>query len=162
MSLLYPRVALIGLGLIGGSFSLAAKRAGLIGHVAGHARTAATRETALRLGLADSVHDTAAEAARDADLVLLCVPMGAMEAVAKEIAPVLKPGATVSDVGSVKGAVEQAVAPHIPSCSKTAGASSPRARTPTRRRSRACARSGRAAAPMWTRWIPSTTTSSWR
>ncbi|MGM0584446.1 MAG: prephenate/arogenate dehydrogenase family protein [Pseudomonadota bacterium] len=114
MSVIYERVALIGLGLIGGSFSLAAKRAGLVGHVAGHARTARTREVARELGLADSVHETAAEAARDADLVLLCVPMGAMEAVAREIAPVLKAGATVSDVGSVKGAVRDAVAPHLP------------------------------------------------
>jgi cyclohexadieny/prephenate dehydrogenase len=114
MSLLYPRVALIGLGLIGGSFSLAARRAGLVGHVAGHARTERTRSAALRLGLADTVHGTAAEAARDADLVLLCVPMGAMEQVAREIGPWLKPGATVSDVGSVKKPVEEAVAPHMP------------------------------------------------
>ncbi|WP_339948129.1 prephenate/arogenate dehydrogenase family protein [uncultured Albimonas sp.] len=114
MSVLYDRVALIGLGLIGGSFSLAAKRAGLVGHVAGHARTQATRQTALDLGLCDSVHATAAEAAADADLVLLCVPMGAMAAVAEEIAAVLKPGATVSDVGSVKGPILEAVAPFIP------------------------------------------------
>ena len=110
----YEKVALIGLGLIGGSFSLAAKRAGLVGHVAGHARTEATRETALRLGLCDSVHATAAEAAKDADLVLLCVPMGAMATVAEEIAPHLKPGATVSDVGSVKGPILEAVAPFVP------------------------------------------------
>ncbi len=114
MSVVYERVALIGLGLIGGSFSLAAKRAGLAGRVSGHARTAATRETALRLGLVDEVHDTAAEAVRDADLVLLCVPMGAMAAVAAEIAPALKPGATVSDVGSVKRTVLESVAPHMP------------------------------------------------
>ncbi|MEC9434631.1 MAG: prephenate/arogenate dehydrogenase family protein [Pseudomonadota bacterium] len=111
---IYPRVALIGMGLIGGSFSLAAKRAGLVGHVAGHARTEATRARALELGLCDSVHATAAEAVADADLVLLCVPMRAMAPVAEEIAPALKPGATVSDVGSAKGAVFEAVAPHIP------------------------------------------------
>ncbi|MGR3780678.1 MAG: prephenate/arogenate dehydrogenase family protein [Albimonas sp.] len=114
MTMHYEKVALIGLGLIGGSFSLAAKRAGLVGHVAGHARTEATRETALRLGLCDSVHATAAEAAKDADLVLLCVPMGAMATVAEEIAPHLKPGATVSDVGSVKGPILEAVAPFVP------------------------------------------------
>ena len=111
---LYPRVALIGLGLIGGSFSLAAKQAGLIGHVSGHARTARTREAALRLGLIDSAHASAAEAVRDADLVLVCTPVGAMGRVAEQIAPALKPGATISDVGSVKGAVIAAMGPHLP------------------------------------------------
>ena len=114
MSPLYDRVALIGLGLIGGSFALAAKRAGLVGRIVGHARTEETRRTALRLGLVDEVHESAIQAAEGADLVLLCVPMGAMGAVAEEIAPVLRPGATVSDVGSVKGAVFEAVAPHMP------------------------------------------------
>jgi cyclohexadieny/prephenate dehydrogenase len=60
------------------------------------------------------VHETAAEAVQDADLVVLAVPVGAMAAVAQEIAPHLKPGATVTDVGSVKQAVIEAVAPHIP------------------------------------------------
>ncbi len=110
----YPRVALIGLGLIGSSFAWAAKRGGLVGHIAGYARSEATRDTAARLGFCDSVHDSAASAARDADLVILCVPVGAMGGVAAEIAPILKPGATISDVGSVKGAVIDAVGPHLP------------------------------------------------
>ena len=114
MSRLYERVALIGLGLIGGSFALAARRAGLVGEVVGHARTRRTREAALSLGLVDRVAATAAEAVEGADLVLLCTPVGAMGRVAAEIAPVLAPGATVSDVGSVKGAVIAAVAPHLP------------------------------------------------
>lgn len=113
-SVIYPRVALIGLGLIGGSFALAAKAAGTVGHVVGHARTEATRAKALELQLVDSVADSAAEAVRDADLVLLCVPVGAMEAVAAEIGPALKPGATVSDAGSVKASVIAAVGPHLP------------------------------------------------
>ncbi len=111
---IYDRVALIGLGLIAGSMGLAMKKAGLAGSVAGHARTAATREAALALGLCDAVFDTAAEAVAGADLVVLAVPVGVMGAVAAEIGPALKPGATVTDVGSVKQAVIEAVAPHLP------------------------------------------------
>lgn len=111
---IYNRVALIGLGLIAGSMGLAMKRHGLAGHVAGTARTADTRAVALERGLVDSVHDTAAQAVAGADLVVLAVPVGAMGALAEEIAPHLAPGATVTDVGSVKRAVIDAVGPHLP------------------------------------------------
>lgn len=110
----YGRVALIGLGLIAGSISLALRRSGFTGHIVGSARTKETRATARRIGLVDTVCETPREAVQDADLVILCVPVGAMGAVAAEIAPALKPGATVSDVGSVKAAVIEAVQPHIP------------------------------------------------
>lgn len=112
--ILYKRVALIGLGLIAGSMSLAMRRAGLAGEVVGTSRSAATRDKAREIELVDRVCDTAAEAVEDADLVILCVPVGAMGAVMAEIAPALKPGAVVSDVGSVKRAVIAAVAAHIP------------------------------------------------
>ncbi len=114
MSVVYNRVALIGLGLIAGSMSLALRRAGFEGEITGYARTAETRQIARDINLVDRVCETAADAARDADLVVLCVPVGAMGAVASEIAPVLKPGATVSDVGSVKADVIEAVAPYLP------------------------------------------------
>ena len=112
--MIYDRVALIGLGLIAGSMALAMKRAGLAGQIVGYARSAETRAVAREIGLCDLVCETVAEAVAGADLVVLCVPVGAMGAVAAEIAPFLKPGATVSDVGSVKGAVIAAVAPHLP------------------------------------------------
>ncbi|MEM6577579.1 MAG: prephenate/arogenate dehydrogenase family protein, partial [Pseudomonadota bacterium] len=92
----------------------AMKRGGLAGEVTGFARSEETRQTAREIGLCDRVFDTASEAVDGADLVVLCVPVGAMGAVAAEIAPVLKPGATLSDVGSVKQAVFEAVAPHLP------------------------------------------------
>lgn len=114
MSVIYDRVALIGLGLIAGSMALAMKRAGLAGEIVGYARSAETRAVAREIGLCDRVCDSAAEAAEGADLVVLCVPVGAMAAVAAEIGPVLKPGAVVSDVGSVKRTVIDAVSPHIP------------------------------------------------
>ncbi len=110
----YDRIALIGLGLIAGSMSLALRRAGFEGEITGYARTEETRRTARDINLFDRVCETAAEAAKDADLVVLCVPVGAMGAVAQDIAPVLKPGATISDVGSVKAGVIEAVAPHLP------------------------------------------------
>ncbi|MDP2084260.1 MAG: prephenate/arogenate dehydrogenase family protein [Gemmobacter sp.] len=114
MSIIYQRVALIGLGLIASSMGHAMKESGLAGHVAGHAKTPATRAAALEIGFCDSVHETAAQAVAGADLVVLAVPVGAMAEVAAEIGPHLKPGACVTDVGSVKQAVIDAVAPHIP------------------------------------------------
>jgi len=111
---LFQRLTLIGLGLEGSSIAWAAKRGGLVGEITGHARTAATREKAMELGFCDRVWPTAAEAAEGADLVILCVPVGASGPVAAEIGPVLKPGAIVSDVGSVKASLIADVAPHIP------------------------------------------------
>ncbi|WP_372884088.1 prephenate/arogenate dehydrogenase family protein [Shimia sp.] len=111
---IYDRVALIGLGLIASSMFWAMKRGGLAAEVTGYARSAQTRDTARRIGLCDRVCDSVVEAVQDADLVVLCVPVGAMGQVAQDIAPVLKPGATVTDVGSVKRAVIEAVAPHLP------------------------------------------------
>ena len=105
----FNRVALIGLGLIGGSIAWAAKRGGAAGAIAGYARSAQTRAKTRELGFCDEVFETAADAVKDADLVILCVPVGAMEAVAAEIGPHLAPGAVVSDVGSVKGSVIEAL-----------------------------------------------------
>ena len=114
MTQIYDRVALIGLGLIASSMAHAMKRAGLAGEIVGYARSAETRDIARGIGFCDQICDSATEAAQDADLILLCVPVGAMESVAVEIAPVLNAGATVSDVGSVKRAVIDAVAKHLP------------------------------------------------
>mgnify|MGYP005988725501 CR=1 FL=1 len=115
MTVIYNKVALIGLGLIASSMVHAMRRGGLAGSISGYARSAETRDIARDIGLCDQVCDTVAEAVADADLVVLCVPVGAMEAVAKDIAPALKAGATVSDVGSVKGVVITAVGQHLPS-----------------------------------------------
>ena len=114
MTQIYDRVAFIGLGLIASSMFHAIKRNGLAAEVVGYSRSSQTRETAREIGLCDQVYDTVAEAVKDADLVVLCVPVGAMAQAAKDIAPALKSGATVSDVGSVKGAVIEAVLPHLP------------------------------------------------
>jgi len=112
--MMYNRVALIGLGLIASSIFWGIKRGQLAAEVTGFARSQATRDTARRIGLCDRVCDTLAEAVEGADLVVLCVPVGVMGAVAAEMGPHLAPGATVTDVGSVKRAVIDAVAPHLP------------------------------------------------
>jgi cyclohexadieny/prephenate dehydrogenase len=114
MARLYERVALIGLGLIASSMALAMRREGLAGEITGTARSAETRDAARELGLCDRVCDSAAEAVAGADLVVLCVPVGVMGDVAAEIGPHLVQGATLSDVGSVKQAVIDTVAPHLP------------------------------------------------
>lgn len=114
MPQVYERVALIGLGLIASSMFWAMKRDDLAGEVTGYARSAETRDTAREIGLCDKVCNTLAEAVEGADLVVLCIPVGVMGAVAAEIAPHLKAGATISDVGSVKADVIAQVAPHLP------------------------------------------------
>jgi len=111
---LFPRLALIGIGLVGGSIALAARRGGLAGHVAISSRTPATLARAEALKLGDSYHADPAVAARDADCVILSIPVGAVGAVTAAIAGVLKPGAVISDVGSVKTSVVAAMKPHIP------------------------------------------------
>ena len=111
---LFPRIALIGFGLIGGSIARAARAKGLAGEIVTTARSPKTRARVAELGVVDRVVETNAEAVKDADLVILCIPVGACGPVAEEIAPHLKPGAIVSDVGSVKGAVVRDMAPHLP------------------------------------------------
>jgi cyclohexadieny/prephenate dehydrogenase len=111
---MFQKLALIGIGLIGSSIALAARKGGLAGMIAIQTRSPATLKRAEELKLGDSYHADAAEAARDADCIILCVPVGASGAIAKAIGPVLKPGAIVSDVGSVKASVVAQMAPHLP------------------------------------------------
>jgi len=110
----FERVAIIGLGLIGGSIGLAV-RDHLPGVVtAGYDTDPAVRKRARERALADTIFDTSAEAVNGADLVILCVPLGAMGEAAREIAPALAAGAVVSDVGSSKQAVAKALRDVLP------------------------------------------------
>jgi cyclohexadieny/prephenate dehydrogenase len=111
---LFDKLAIIGPGLIGSSIARAARATGAVRSIVATARSPKTRARAAELGLADHVVETNAEAVKGADLVIVCVPVGACGAVAAEIGPHLKPGATVSDVGSVKSAVVRDMAPHLP------------------------------------------------
>jgi cyclohexadieny/prephenate dehydrogenase len=111
---MFERIALIGIGLIGSSISHAVRRKGLAQTIVGSARTKATIETALKLRLIDGGCVKAADAVKGADLVILGVPVGACGSIAEEIAPNLRQGAILTDVGSVKAAVVRDVAPHVP------------------------------------------------
>jgi cyclohexadieny/prephenate dehydrogenase len=111
---MFGRVAILGIGLLGSSVARAVKRAHLASHIAGHDRNKAHLKTAKALHFADSLTASAAAAVTGADLVILATPVGAFGALAKAVAPHLKPGAIVTDVGSVKDAVLTDVGPHIP------------------------------------------------
>jgi len=111
---LFDRVAIIGIGLIGSSLARALRAEGLARHVAVFDASAEARATTEDLAIVDSVHDTLAGAATDADLVVLAVPPGAFAAIGAELAPMLKPGAIVTDVGSTKRSVIDALSPILP------------------------------------------------
>jgi cyclohexadieny/prephenate dehydrogenase len=101
----FARVTIIGLGLIGSSVARAIRAEMPTVAITGHDASAEVRETARRIGLCDDVADNAGAAVTDADLVILCVPVKAMEAVAADIAAELPAEAVISDVGSCKGEV---------------------------------------------------------
>ena len=108
------RVAIVGLGLLGGSVGLAIAECLPGVATTGYDADPDVRRRAAERGLAGTVCDTPAEAVRDADLVLFCVPVGAMEAAARACAEALPPAAIVSDVGSSKAAVGEALARALP------------------------------------------------
>jgi cyclohexadieny/prephenate dehydrogenase len=111
---LFNRLALIGVGLIGSSIARAARVQNAARSIVATARSPATRRRVAELGIADQVVETNAAAVEGADLVIVCIPVGACGPVAKEIAPYLAPGAIVSDVGSVKTQVAKDMGPHLP------------------------------------------------
>ena len=110
----FNRLALIGMGLIGSSIARAARAQGAVRSITATARSAATRRRIAELGLADQVVETNAAAVEGADLVIVCIPVGACGEVAAEIGPRLAPGAILSDVGSVKTTVFKDMSPHVP------------------------------------------------
>lgn len=111
---LFETIAFVGIGLIGSSLARVVRRDGLARRTTAVARSAATRDKALQLGLVDAATADHAEAVAEADLVMICTPIGAYAEVAAAIAPHLKQGAIVSDVGSVKQAVVRDVGPLLP------------------------------------------------
>ncbi|WP_404934415.1 prephenate/arogenate dehydrogenase family protein [Nitratireductor sp. L15S-10] len=111
---LFEKIALVGIGLIGSSLARAIRHGGLASTVAISSRSEKTLSRARELGLGDVYEQGAAEAVQDADLVIVSVPVGASGAVAEAIAPGLKPGAIVTDVGSTKASVIAQMQPHLP------------------------------------------------
>ena len=111
---LFDTIAIVGFGLIGSSIARAARAQGAVRSIVATARSPQTRKRVVELGIADKVVETNAEAVEGADLVIVCVPVGVCCAVAKEIGPHLAAGATISDVGSVKGSIVRDMGPHLP------------------------------------------------
>jgi len=107
------KLAVVGVGLIGGSLALALKEAGAVGHVVGVGRGLPNLETALRLGVVDSYTQDLAEGVAGADVIFLATPVQALGTVAKQAMPHCKAGAILTDGGSVKQAVIDAIEPHL-------------------------------------------------
>ena len=113
MAVIYNKIAIIGMGLIGASIARASRRAGLATVMAGYDADPAAMADVAALALVDDVADSAAVAVADADLVIMAVPVGAVGAVAEIIIPHMKPGAVLTDTGSTKRSVLRDVAPHL-------------------------------------------------
>ncbi|MGO6724985.1 prephenate/arogenate dehydrogenase family protein [Rhizobium ruizarguesonis] len=114
MSVQFDRIALIGIGLIGSSLAYDIRRLGLAREIVVATRSPDTLKRAEELGLGDRYTTSSQDAVKDADLVIVSVPVGASESVAKEISRSLKPGAIVTDVGSTKASVIAQMLPHMP------------------------------------------------
>jgi prephenate dehydrogenase len=99
------RLAIIGVGLIGGSLARALREAGAVGSVVGIGRSQANLEDALSLGICDEITQDVLKGVQGADMVFISVPVCAIPAVVAEIAPALTPGCIVTDGGSVKEAI---------------------------------------------------------
>ncbi len=111
----FRRLALIGIGLIGSSVArIARERGDLAGEIVANARSQATLDRVMELGIADRVELDPAKAVAGADCVMLCAPVGTYEALAQAIAPHLAPGCVLTDVGSTKQSVIRDVGPHVP------------------------------------------------
>jgi prephenate dehydrogenase len=105
MSVIIERLAIIGVGLIGGSFARALREAGAVTTVVGIGRSRSNLEDALSLGICDEITQDAAEGVRGADMVFISTPVCSIPSVVAEIAPFLSPGCIVTDGGSVKAAI---------------------------------------------------------
>ena len=110
----FDQIAIIGLGLIGSSIARAVREAMPGVRLTGFDREPSVRKRAVEIGLVDTVSDRSDDAVADADLILFCVPVGAMEDAAREIADALPNKAVVSDVGSTKTAVAKALRAALP------------------------------------------------
>lgn len=113
MSVIYEKIAIIGVGLIGASIALAARRGNLAAHITGCDANPAAADMVRKLELADEIVADPLAAVADADLVVMAVPVGAMGALAAQIVPVMKPGAVLTDTGSTKRSVLRDVDPVI-------------------------------------------------
>ena len=113
-NIIFDKVAIIGIGLIGSSIARAIKKRNISNNISGYAKTNKTRQKVRELGYIDYVEDDLVSAVRDADLVILCIPVGSNREILKEISSSLKKGSILTDVGSVKSEVINQVSDIIP------------------------------------------------
>src|SRR6476620_9043908 len=99
---MFAQLGVIGCGLMGGSFALALKRAGLVRRVVGYSKSPSTTEKAKRMGVIDTAAESALLAVSGSDIVLVAVPVAATEATLKAIRHLVEPGVLLMDVGSTK------------------------------------------------------------
>ncbi len=109
--MLFRKISIIGMGLLGGSLGLAAKHRGVASHVAAYVRRESAIQEVIDAGAADSVSLRLEEVVADAELIILCTPLGQMVDLTRKIVPYLKPGAILTDVGSVKEAIDREIPP---------------------------------------------------
>ena len=114
MSPMFERVAILGVGLLGGSLALACKEQGVAQTVIGYGRRKERIQAAKRRGIVDEGSDDLAATVRNADMVVVCMPVESITARIRELAPGLKPGAILTDVGSVKGPMVREIETLIP------------------------------------------------
>lgn len=111
---LFENMTIIGVGLMGGSLAQACRKRGLIGRIAGYGRNRSNLEVAKSRGVIDEYSSDLPAAVREADLVVLCAPVGSLVSLVREIVPALKPGCLLTDVGSVKGSVVREITALLP------------------------------------------------
>ncbi|MBU0609530.1 MAG: (d)CMP kinase [Armatimonadetes bacterium] len=116
MPVLYERLAIVGMGLIGGSIGLAARKRHLAGEIVGYSRSESSRQGALTAGAVDQVSDDLLAVVRGADLVYVATPVGTIADLLEAIAPALRIGCTVTDAGSVKAQICRDGARFLPAC----------------------------------------------
>ena len=113
MTLIYDKVTIIGMGLIGASIALSIRRGGLAGQVIGSDCSGEVAKTVTRLNIADQFEADPTIATKDADLVVMAVPVGAVGKIAEQIIPHMRSGAVLTDTGSTKTSVLRDVSPYL-------------------------------------------------
>ena len=111
---MFNRITILGVGLLGASFALALKKNGLCSTITGYGRNRENLQRAKERNIIDSFEQDPASACRDSDLIMLSAPVGSFPGLAKAIAPALKKGAVLTDVGSVKGKLVREIEKMMP------------------------------------------------
>jgi cyclohexadieny/prephenate dehydrogenase len=111
---LFQCAAIIGLGQMGASLGLAMRAGGMVAQIVGIDNNAVNAEKALKMGAVDRIGASLTATVKDADLIILCTPVGSYESIMQQIAPTLQQNATLTDIGSIKAQAIRDIMPHLP------------------------------------------------